>query len=76
MRLWYIYYMSKNTPTRNNIINRQLTVAVVIVLIALQFGLLLKINNDNKAILKNQSIQGLRLLNLDTNYPDLDSPIN
>ncbi len=68
--------MSKNTPTRNNIINRQLTVAVVIVLIALQFGLLLKINNDNKAILKNQSIQGLRLLNLDTNYPDLDSPIN
>ncbi|MCX6729623.1 MAG: hypothetical protein NTV95_03175 [Candidatus Saccharibacteria bacterium] len=68
--------MSKNTPTRNNIINRQLTVAVVIVLIALQFGLLLKINNDNKAILKNQSIQGLRLLNLDTNDPDLDSPIN
>ena len=68
--------MSKNTPTRNNIINRQLTVAVVIVLIALQFGLLLKINNDNKAILKNQSIQGLRLLNLDTNDPDLDSPSN
>ena len=68
--------MSKNTPTRNNIINLQLTVAVVIVLIALQFGLLLKINNDNKAILKNQSIQGLRLLNLDTNDPDLDSPIN
>ena len=68
--------MSKNTPTRNNIINRQLTVAVVIVLIALQFGLLLKINNDNKAILKNQSIQGLRLLNLDTNDPDLDRPIN
>ena len=43
---------------------------------ALQFGLLFKINNDNKAILKNPPIQVLRLLNLDTNDPNLDSPIN
>ncbi|MCX6727868.1 MAG: hypothetical protein NTX11_03595 [Candidatus Saccharibacteria bacterium] len=58
--------MSKNTPTKNATGTQYLTVALLLAVLVLQFAILFKINNDNQAILKNQSIQGLRLLNLDT----------